>query len=125
MALFSRKQKKEEQAAPKTETKAVAVQQASGLRASLSHILKHARITEKASHVTGGSVYVFDIAQRASKRDVMYAVKELYNVSPRKVSVVSIPKKTKRNMRSGRSGVRGGGKKAYVYLKQGETITIS
>ncbi|OGG54267.1 50S ribosomal protein L23 [Candidatus Kaiserbacteria bacterium RIFCSPLOWO2_12_FULL_53_8] len=90
----------------------------------LSHILRHTRITEKATMHSADGVYTFDIAPSATKRDVMQAVRALYKVTPRHVAVVSIPTKTKRNARTGKSGVRGGGKKAYVYLKKGETITF-
>lgn len=73
----------------------------------------------------GVGVYTFDIAERATKRDVMQAVRALYGVSPRMVRVVSIPRKVRRSVRTGKRGTTGGGKKAYVYLKKGETITIS
>jgi len=91
----------------------------------LSHILRHARITEKATMHTGAGVYTFDIAQSATKREVIAAVRALYNVTPLKVAVVTIPAKVRRSMRTGRVGVKQGGKKAYVYLKKGESITIS
>lgn len=91
---------------------------------SLAHVLRHARITEKASMHQSLSVYTFDIARRATKQDVMQAVRALYRVTPRKVRIVSIRAKSRRNVRSGKLGMTGGGKKAYVYLKKGETITI-
>ncbi len=90
-----------------------------------SHILKHARITEKASMAVADSVYVFDVAQSATKRDIARAVQQLYKVIPRKVAVIAVPAKKVRHMRSGREGIKQGGKKAYVYLKKGETLTIS
>lgn len=102
-----------------------ATQEGSPLRHDLAHVLKHARITEKATNLQGQNVYVFDVADRASKRDVMLAVKSLYNVNPRKVAVINVRSKNTRNMRTGRAGVKRGGKKAYVFLKSGETITIS
>lgn len=121
MALFGRKktEKKETAAA-----KPVAVKGASVGR-DLSHVLKHARITEKATDSAANNVYVFNIAASATKRDIMQAVKASYGVEPRKVAIVNIPSKVKRNMRTGRSGVKQGGKKAYVYLKSGETITLA
>ena len=129
MALFSKKTKQAQAVGKKAPvaapTSAVSVApQGSGMRTSLAHVLKHARITEKATMHQSGGVYVFDIADKASKRDVMLAVKSLYNVTPRKVAVVNVPTKTKRNMRTGREGMKRGGKKAYVYLKSGETITF-
>ncbi|MEN9560802.1 MAG: hypothetical protein RIQ56_75 [Candidatus Parcubacteria bacterium] len=120
MALFSRKTKDKKEAAS---GEVVAPVVSSG--ANLAAVLKHARITEKATmHAEMGS-YVFDIADVATKSDVAKAVKKLFNVTPRMVRIVRTPSKVKRNMRTGKSGVRGGGKKAYVYLKKGETITLA
>jgi len=86
----------------------------------LSHILRHPRITEKASMKAEHNVYAFNVAQAAGKREIAAAVKALYNVTPRKVTVMAIPKKNV--MVRGKPGVKGGGKKAYVYLNKGETI---
>ena len=90
----------------------------------LSHVLRHARITEKASMHMEQSVYVFDVENRATKTEIAAAVRKLYSVTPAKVRVASIPVKTKRNARSGKTGATSGGKKAYVYLKKGETINL-
>src|SRR3989338_3348182 len=87
-------------------------------------VLKNPRITEKATMHSDAGVYTFDVKEGATKRDILKAVRVLYSVSPRKVAIVTIPKKWKRNMRTGKKGQQGGGKKAYVYLKKGETITI-
>ena len=126
MALFSRKPKTEKKAGAPVE-KAVAVQSAARPVAlsTLAHVLVHARITEKASMLQGSAVYSFDVAGRATKADIALAIKSLYGVTPRKVAVVSIKKKKIRNVRTGKGGIKGGGKKAYVYLKSGETIAIS
>ena len=70
-------------------------------------------------------VYTFDIARSATTRHVMQAVRVLYKVTPRSVRIVTIPSKARRNARTGKIGMTGGGKKAYVYLKKSETITIS
>ena len=122
MALFSRKKNTEKQ---ETVVAAPKAQGVSSVSRDLSYVLWHARITEKATIHQSSGVYVFDVDVSVSKRDIMQAVKSLYNVTPRKVAVVNIPRKNIRSMRTGRSGVKGGGKKAYVYLKQGETITIA
>ncbi len=74
---------------------------------------------------TAAGVYTFDVAERATKRDVIAAIRALYKVTPIKVAVVTIPSKLRRSMRTGKRAVKRGGKKAYVYLKKGETITIS
>ena len=122
MALFSRTKK----AASKESVskKEVSVASVSNV-GDLSHVLKHARITEKATmHVESG-VYTFEIADSATKNQVAQAVSALYKVRPRMVRVVRIPTKIRRNARTGKMGVKQGGKKAYVYLKKGETLTIS
>lgn len=117
MAIFSKKKK---------EKKEVVV--ASGVTSTtardLSHVLKHARITEKATMHSADGVYTFDIAENASKRDIMQAMQLIYKVHPRKVRVVKVPTKKRRNPRTGKIGITKEGKKAYVYLKKGETITI-
>ncbi len=121
MALFSRS-KKEEQ---KTDAIPATPAQKPSAQADLSHVLQHARITEKAGMHQAEGVYTFDVSSKATKRDIMHAVESLYGVSPRKVAVVTIPSKMKRNMRTGRAGVKKGGRKAYVFLKKGDTITIA
>lgn len=120
MALFGRNKKEEQkEGAPTTQPV-----RTTSVSRDIAHVLTHARITEKASHVQGGSVYAFDVAPRATKRDIIAAVRSIYKVTPRKVAVVTIPAKTRRAARTGIRGVQGGGKKAYVYLKQGDTITL-
>jgi len=135
MALFSRKTKKDLPAVPTHagqagETKAEAPKEtkavsAPATKADLSHVLQAPRITEKATMYAGSSVYVFDVATSANKKQIASAVQAIYNVKPRQVRIVNIRSKIVRNMRTGKSGVKQGGKKAYVYLKKGETITIS
>ena len=123
MALFSRKKKEENVGVAASNIPAASTAHNSAGR-DLSHILQHARITEKATMHSAEGVYTFDIAPRATKRDVMQAVRALYKVTPRRVAIVTVPSKEKRNARTGKIGMTGGGKKAYVYLKKGETITI-
>jgi ribosomal protein L23 len=123
MALFSKKENKKDTAVAKPD--ASATTEKSGIRSSNAHILRHARITEKATMHSMESVYVFDVATRATKRDLVMAIRDIYNVTPRMVRVAAIPTKTARNARTGVTGIKRGGKKAYVYLNKGETIIIS
>lgn len=88
-------------------------------------VLLNPRITEKATFAASHGVYVFDVAVSANKKQIMSAVNALYNVKPRQVRIVTIRPKAVRNARTGKSGMKSGGKKAYVYLAKGETITIS
>ena len=121
MALFSSKKNKKEEkvVSPKAASASTNISVA-----SLAHILRHARITEKATMHSSAGVYVFDVADTATKRDIMAAVKKLYSVTPRMVRVATVPTKIKKSMRTGRTGVKTGGKKAYVYLKSGDSINI-
>ena len=123
MALFGKKKntEKKEAIAPAAPVTAASSET---MGRDISTILKHARITEKASMHQGLGVYTFDIARSATKRDVMQAVRALYKVTPRSVRVVTVPTKSRRNARTGKLGMTGGGKKAYVYLKKGDSITF-
>jgi ribosomal protein L23 len=89
-----------------------------------AHILLAPRITEKGAYLSSVGVYVFNVAVDANKHDIMAAVKNVYNVTPRKVTVVTIPRKVVATRNTNRKGKTAGGKKAYVYLKKGETIEI-
>lgn len=122
MALFSRTKKTEE--TPVTAPTAVAVASAP-VKGDYAFILRSPRITEKASRAMEGSIYVFDVAPDANKKQIMSAVQSVYNVRPHKVAIVNTKPKATRNMRTGKKGMKGGFKKAYVFLKKGETITIA
>jgi large subunit ribosomal protein L23 len=116
MALFGSKKK------TAAETKEVAVsapKEATTLH-DLSHIIKRPRITEKASMKAESNVYAFEVSSDANKVTIAAAIKEMFNVTPVKIAVMKIPKKEV--FVRGRMGTKGGGKKAYIYLKKGETI---
>ena len=83
-------------------------------------IIKNPRVTEKASFAAEQNVYIFDVAQSANKTEIKKAVFMLYKVKPVKVNVLSIPRKN--IMSKGKAGVKGGGRKALVYLKKGDKI---
>jgi large subunit ribosomal protein L23 len=86
----------------------------------LASIIIRPRVTEKASAYAEKNVYAFEVETTATKKLVSAAVKELYNVTPVKVAVVRIPEK--QVFVRGKIGTKKGGKKAYVYLKEGEKI---
>ncbi len=82
------------------------------------------RITEKASVVSLKGVYVFTVGREANKVEIARAIRELYKVTPRKVAIVNIPRKLVTTRNTNRKGKTAASKKAYVYLKKGETIEI-
>lgn len=128
MALF-KKTKKEEVKPKKTETKkSVAASSttdvvAKNAKSNLSSVLKNPRITEKGAIISGiNNVYPFDIDTRATKKDVIEAIKMIYKVTPVKVAVITVPSKKVISRKNGKKGIKSGGKKAYVYLKKGDKI---
>lgn len=86
----------------------------------MTTIIKNPRVTEKASFASEQNVYTFDISKSANKTEIKKAIFTLYKVKPIKVNVLNIPRKN--IMSKGKAGVRGGGRKALVYLKKGDKI---
>lgn len=132
MALFSTKKTAAKKTATKKTDKVEVVKTApvaGAANASISaqHVISalvQIRITEKASMVHDLGVYTFNVSVGSTKNDIMKAVQQVYKVIPRKVNIVTILPKAKRNSKTGRSGMTAGGKKAYVYLKKGDTINL-
>jgi large subunit ribosomal protein L23 len=85
-----------------------------------TQIIKNPRITEKSSYAGEQNVYTFDITSSANKGEIKKVIFTLYKVKPVKVNILPIPRK-KINTR-GKEGVKGGGRKALVYLKKGDKI---
>lgn len=85
-------------------------------------IIRAPWFSEKALIITERGVYTFEVPERATKASVAGAIKEIYNVAPRKIRIVNLPAK-KKAMRTKRGvGTRATRRKAYVYLNKGDTI---
>lgn len=130
MALFKKTEKKAEKSAeePKAVTTVAAKDSAKETAqtpppASV-RVLLSARITEKATDLAMQNVYSFNVALGATKRQIMEAVKVLYKVTPVKVRTISIPRKVVSHPRLRKEGFSNLGKKAYVTLKKGDTISL-
>lgn len=80
------------------------------------------RVTEKATSLNEKGVYIFDVESCFNKIMVKQAMKKQYNVEPKKVRIINIPGKMVYIKR--RPAQKDGYKKAVVYLKAGEKITI-
>ncbi|MDO8548415.1 MAG: 50S ribosomal protein L23 [bacterium] len=87
-------------------------------------ILLSPRVTEKGAYLSEHGCYVFNVAAKANKHEIAQAVKTIYKVTPRKIAIITVPTKSVQTRGTNRRGVSGGGKKAYVYLKKGETIEL-
>ncbi|MDO8552372.1 MAG: 50S ribosomal protein L23 [bacterium] len=123
MNAFFKKEKKEKKLTEPAKVTSARVSAEGGIF-ELSHVIINPRITEKSTWHSAQGVYVFDVDLSANKQQIAQAVRAIYKVNPRKVHVVTVQSKSKRNARTGKLGMKGGGKKAYVYLKKGETITL-
>jgi large subunit ribosomal protein L23 len=88
-------------------------------------IILSPRITEKGAVMAEQGVYVFNVSKDANKNEIASAISELYKVTPRAVRVVRIPRKQVTTRNTNRKGMTAGGKKAYVYLKEGDKIEIA
>ena len=90
------------------------------MKGDLNSVLIKPHVTEKATISAESSVYVFEIAPKASKLHVAKAFQEKYKITPIKISTVTIP--AKNVFVRGKRGKKSGYKKAYIYLKKGTKI---
>jgi large subunit ribosomal protein L23 len=91
---------------------------------NLMAVIEKPHLTEKAMSQNERNVYTFMVAKNATKYTVAQAVKEVYKVTPVKVNIVNkLPNKSMSGAR-GRMVSQKGYKKAYVYLKKGDTINV-
>jgi len=86
-----------------------------------SKILIRPRITEKAAILAEeNNAYTFMVHRSAGKKEIADAISNLYNVKPIRVNVLKVPRK--KIISRGKVGMKAGGKKAVVYLKEGDKI---
>ncbi len=90
-----------------------------------TEVILSPRITEKAAYLAESGAYVFNIARDANKHEVATAVKALFKVTPRKVTIVRTEGKKIVNRATRRVGQKSLQKKAIVFLKKGDTIDIA
>lgn len=90
--------------------------------AAVLTVLIAPRITEKAARASEKGAYVFDVAVGATKSEIAKAFFKKYNKKPVKVTTV-IARQRYDFVRGKLRTVRAS-KKATVFLKKGETITL-
>ena len=88
-----------------------------------NNILKKAVISEKAYRNMDHGIYTFLIEKAATKNDVVNAVKKYFSVDAVKVNTTSVSSKKKRVNKTRKFVNVGGGKKAVVWLKSGQSIS--
>ncbi|MBP9836213.1 MAG: 50S ribosomal protein L23 [Candidatus Pacebacteria bacterium] len=124
MALFSRKQNAENKEAGTAVATTKVVSKAMSIDRNLSNVISGLRITEKAVKQGDQNVYTFNVRRDATKFLVRDAVKALYNVTPVKVNIVNKKPAHRLSGSKNRMVKVAGAKKAYVYLKKGDTINL-
>ena len=87
------------------------------------------RVSEKAYGMSqeGRNVYVFEVPKDANKHTVAEAVAAQFEVTVEAVNIAVAKGKTKRTVRKGGRPIAGRQndvKKAYVTVKQGDTIAV-
>jgi ribosomal protein L23 len=92
-------------------------------------ILLKPRVSEKSYESSqNGNVYVFTVPKDANKIIIGRAVAAQFNVTVEDVRIAHLPPKPKRSVRQGgrkvSKGMQPGIKKAYVKLKDGDSIPI-
>lgn len=96
------------------------------LNAGEAHeIIRAPWFSEKALIATEKSVYAFVVPQRATKATIAASIKQIYDVEPRAVRIVNLPRKRKALRTRRGTGVRAARRKAYVYLNKGDTIQFA
>ncbi len=126
MALFSRTKKttaesKVEGASPKVATPSRALP----TDRNLALVLQAPRITEKSVSLGDQNVYTFVVHRSATKYQVRDAVKAQFSVTPVKVNIVNKAPRQFKSRSKGRTVLEKGMKKAYVYLKKGDSISLA
>lgn len=87
-------------------------------------VIKKAILSEKAYTQMTKSIYSFKVDKRATKGEIASAVKKQFSVEVEKVNIIT-QSPTKRRITGTRKTVEIlGGKKAIVYLKGGQTISL-
>ena len=120
MALFSRSKKTTEEVATTP-----VVTKARTTDRDLTSVIIAPVITEKAVLQQGAKVYAFYVRKDATKYLVRDAVKALYKVTPVSVNIVNKQPRTVLSRARGRMQKQSGFKKAYVYLKDSDSISIA
>ena len=92
------------------------------LKIDSNKIIIRPRVTEKTSDLSAVRVYCFEVSSLANKAQVKQAFRQIYGLEPLKVNLLRrVGKKVERRGRLGRCP---GFKEAFVYLKEGDKITV-
>lgn len=86
----------------------------------LLNLVKYPSLTEKSINLYGDRQYTFIVDRSLTKTQIKYIIEKIFNVSILGVNTCILPTKTRRVGKF--LGKRPRYKKAYVKLKEGDTI---
>jgi large subunit ribosomal protein L23 len=86
----------------------------------LLKLIKYPSLTEKSINLYGNRQYTFIVDRTLTKTQIKFIIENIFNVSIIKVNTAILPTKKRRVGKS--IGNRSVYKKAYVKLKEGDTI---
>ena len=87
----------------------------------LLNLIKYPSLTEKSINLYGDRQYTFVVDRSLTKIQIKYIVEKIFNVHITQVNTAILPSKTRRVGKF--IGKRSRYKKAYVKLREGDTIT--
>lgn len=93
------------------------------MKEQLFSVLRAPRISEKTARLQETNQYVFEVVQTATKAQVKAAVEGLFDVQVQSVNLVNVKGKA-RTFRN-RAGTRGGKRKAYIRIADGQSIDVT
>lgn len=96
---------------------------ATAINEKILGVLRAPHISEKSARLQElSNQYVFEVSPEATKADVKAAVEQLFAVKVEAVNVVNV--KGKQKTFRFQQGRRGGWRKAYVRLAEGQSIDV-
>ena len=122
MALFGKKKETTKESAEVT-VKATAPKALASDR-NLASVIVRPRVTEKSVGQSEQNVYTFEVKRNANKFEISKAIQTLYKVTPVRINIVN--KRPAQRLVGSRNRMKqvSGMKKAYVYLKKGDSINL-
>jgi large subunit ribosomal protein L23 len=87
----------------------------------LLNLIKYPLLTEKSINLYGMRQYTFIVDKSLTKTQIKYIIEKIFNVTITDVSTTILPIKTRRVGKY--IGKRSRYKKAYIKLKEGDSIT--
>ncbi len=124
MALFSRKTEKKSEEKGAVKAVKQGVSKSLPTDRDLAGVIVKPHVTEKTVGMGDNNVYSFIVRTDATKYLVRDAIKSLYNVTPVKVNIVNSSPRQYKSKTKARRLTEKGVKKAYVYLKDGDSISL-